>query len=44
MPDQGGAMQTTPFYVAARLTLGTVRDYANARNAAALVLTRSVAA
>ena len=37
-------MQTIPFYVAAGSTLGTVRDYANARNASAPVLTRGVAA
>ncbi len=37
-------MQTIPFYVAAGSTLGTVRDYANAQNAAAPVLTRGVAA
>ena len=37
-------MQTIPFYVAAGSTLGTVRDYANAQNANAPVLTRGVAA
>ena len=37
-------MQTIPFYVAAGSTLGTVRDYANAQNAAAPVLTRGVSA
>ena len=37
-------MQTIPFYVAAGSTLGTVRDYANAQNASAPVLTRGVAA
>lgn len=36
-------MQTIPFYVAAGSTLGAVRDYANAQNAAAPVLTRGVA-
>lgn len=36
-------MQTIPFYVAAGSTLGADRDYANAQNAAAPVLTRGVA-
>ena len=37
-------MQTLTFYVTAGSTLGTVRDYANAQNAAAPTLTRGVSA
>lgn len=37
-------MQTITLYVNAETTLGTVRDYANARNAAAPTLTRGVSA
>lgn len=35
-------MQTIPFYVNAGSTLGVIRDYANAQNATAPVLTRGV--
>ena len=35
-------MQTLTFYVTADSTLGAVRDYANAKNAAAPTLTRGV--
>ena len=35
-------MQNTIFYVAANETLGVVRDYANAKNAAAPTLVRGV--
>ena len=37
-------MQTITLYVNAESTLGTVRDYANARNASAPTLTRGVSA
>ena len=37
-------MQNTIFYVAANETLGVVKDYANARTAAAPTLVRAVAA
>ena len=37
-------MQTLTFYVTADSTLGAVRDYANAKNAAAPTLTRGVSA
>ncbi len=37
-------MQNTIFYVAANETLGVVRDYANAKNAAAPTLVRGVEA
>jgi hypothetical protein len=37
-------MQTITLYVNAGSTLGTVRDYANAQNTAAPVLTRGVSA